>query len=240
MASEDIDTAVSAHGTRAGAYRLACIACILLAGMGTIVAYRCAQGVPALTTDGQHRVPLLDGAGPVPNVCIYVDIHGMSVDPYAKVEGPRAILLIWRTGRVVYSGDQVGGGPPYYSGQIAPGRLERALARLDSQGVFSMLHPYMHNYGVDSDYTVIDISADSQELQLRSWHELFELNPGLVSTSGGVEALEGRDRQAVLAEEPEDFRMFRRQWRAIRDELRKLIPDDGELLPDAELSYPVK
>jgi hypothetical protein len=57
---------------------------------------------------------------------------------------------------------------------------------------------------------------------------VYEANSDLVATSAGLELLDGRDRAAVLAAEPESYRRYRRIWGELRHRLTRLLPRDGE------------
>jgi hypothetical protein len=101
------------------------------------------------------------------------------------------------------------------------------------------------HFGPDAPFTTIAMAQGQRRVSMISWHEVFEQSPTCVATSAGVEVLNGRDREAVVAAEPESYRRFRRLWKETRDRLAALIPNSGsdarnlefqeiELKPDAQ------
>jgi hypothetical protein len=137
---------------------------------------------------------------------------------YAPQNGPRLILGLWSDGHIVWSRDQVHGGPPYRSGEIESSDLERLLADLDDEGVFDDTKLAWSWVPVDSDFTTILARSLGREGAIRSRHE--------------IEA-EMRGRAAL--EETPEFRHFKSLWEKIRRAAESLIPEksvavQGELV----------
>jgi hypothetical protein len=107
-------------------------------------------------------------------------------------------------------------------------KIDELVQRLHRDGVFGDGKAYYGNLGPDSTFDVIDMQLPDRRLQLRSWHEVFEENPKVVVTSRGVESLEGRDRDTILAAEPPEYRRFRRIWFEIRSTVQSWVPLEGE------------
>src|SRR5262249_5273764 len=99
---------------------------------------------------------------------------------------------------------------------------------LHAQGVFGNGKTYYGNFGPDSSYEVVLVRLSDRELRLLSWHDLYADNPKVVVTSRGVEALEGRDRDAVIASEPEEYKRFLLVWSEIRSAVRSWQPASGK------------
>jgi len=71
------------------------------------------------------------------------------------------------------------------------------------------------SFGPDGGFIEIIVKSGQESWTLRSWHPLYEENPNSVATINGLETLDGRSREEVLAAQPEDYRNFR----AIFDEI---------------------
>jgi hypothetical protein len=186
--------------------------------------------VVALTAAGREDkrsitvdIPAIVGEQAAPLLAVYTLDHGLR----PRRTGPQVLVAVWSDGRVVWSKDDREGGPPYREGRIPVERVRKLLDAQAATGVFGDAALDRAHFGPDSHFTVIAAADGRRRLCLRSWHELFEANPNLVATEGGVTALEGRDRAAVLAAQPEAYRRYRRTWADLRAAIRGLIPAEG-------------
>lgn len=157
-----------------------------------------------------------------PLVAIYT-AGGMRPTPAEE----HVILLIWPDGRATWSEKPIAGGPPYQGGHIKPAALKDALAKLEKQGLFNDETLRRAHYGPDAGYTVIKIHDGSRSLRMASWHELYEVNPKVVATAGGLTGIGNRTREEILSEQPEDYRRYRSAWRTIRETFAVLLPPAG-------------
>jgi len=183
------------------------------------------EGTPPLAPDSVVMPVSVSRTG-IPAAAVYVRHDGWE---HGQV---RLILAIWKDGYAVWSENQVGGGPPYQTGDVDPQRLTAVLNKLEGAGVFrdpALKKPY---FGLDSSSTVVAVADGCRALHMRSWHELFESNPNLVATSYGITSLDGRDREAVLRSEPKSYRHFRSVWKYVRDELAAILPKEGRAAQD--------
>ena len=172
------------------------------------------QALPSATT--LPPPTLADSETPV--ILIY-QAGGFS-DPQVLTE--RVRTAVWSDGRIVWSADG-----SLREARIDPRQIDGLLQRLHRDGVFGDGDVYQAHFGPDSTYDVIDVRLPDRRLQLLSWHEGFEQNPKLVVTSKGVESLEGRDRDAVLAAEPAEYQRFRQVWSDIRSAVDSWRPARG-------------
>ena len=203
-------------------YVYAVICVLLLVPLGTSCRSEAARipGTPPFSSERSDP----------PATCIYTRWNRRSADqPHVKI-----ILAVWPDGMVVWSDDPVEGGGPYRLAVIDPELLGQSLTRLREQGLIRKKPRCEFNIGPSSSHTAIAISCGNDRVDMRSWHELMEQNPGLVATSDGVVPLGGRDRQRVLAREPKHYRHFRDDWNAFREALTSLLPSEGEVAPDLE------
>jgi hypothetical protein len=173
------------------------------------------QALPSATT---LPAPVL-AVSEKPLILIYRDSYGD--DPQAPHD--QIYTAVWSDGRIVW---RVGGS--MRQARIDPKKIDELIQKLHRDGVFGDGKAYYGNVGPDSTFDMIDVQMPDRRLQISSWHEVFEQNAKSVVTSRGVEALEGRDRDAVLAAEPPEYRRFRRIWSEIRTTVRSWVPSTGE------------
>jgi hypothetical protein len=180
--------------------------------------------------DASTRLPNLPGLEASPIVVVQVE---------GREESPKVIFAAWADGLVVWSKDDLNGGPPYYRAKIDPKQAREQVKGVEVQ-IASLKPSSRRHRGLDSSFTAICLRTQNQVLQMESWHELAEVDSGLVATAKGLEPLDGRSRDAVLEAENSEYRDFRKTWAASRTVLRGLIPSQGQPMPDAEfLSQPV-
>ena len=166
------------------------------------------------------------GKAETPIISIYVLDWSLRLEESEDWEPYPAVLLVWRDGSVLWSEDRVGGGPPYFRGRTSTDQVAEAIKTIEQTGAFEGM-PWPLHFGFDSAFTTIAVCDGSRRLSMSSWHELFELNPKLVAASYGVTSLDGRNREDVIAAQPEDYRVFRETWKQIRDVTSSLIPAEG-------------
>lgn len=172
-------------------------------------------------------VPVGETELPVANV--WIQSHSRD----ARREG--LVIAVWRNGRVLWSADSLAGGPPFYEGRIPASKVDAILVAARRQGYFRDLALCRGHFGPDARYTTISITDGEGRLQMDSWHELYEANSDLVATAHGLASLEGRDRTAVLAAQPAEYRRYRRVWTDIRTSLQAIIPTERR--PAGDLQF---
>jgi len=173
--------------------------------------------VQQLPSSSQLPLPTLTPSE-TPVVLMYADSLDRIVKPNDQLT-----VAVWSDGRIVWR--------EYSSllhGKMDVSKLEALLQRLHREGVFGDGKAYYGNVGPDSGFETIEVRTADRALKLVSWHDLFEKNAKIVVTSKGVEALDGRSREAVLAEEPKEYVRFRRIWSDIRTTVKSWTPKDGE------------
>ena len=175
-------------------------------------------------------MPVVVGEPPV--ATIHVALYGRSATKFRPPGQIVIVVAVWEDGSIIWSEDLTEGGPPYRQSRIDPAQVKETLSALSQRralGDSSATTPYLAYIGFGADWIEIRVAYRACRLRMASWHELFEQNPGLVGTHDGIEALDGRDRRAVLAAQPESYRRFRRAWTDIRASLLSLIPDESTL-----------
>jgi hypothetical protein len=148
------------------------------------------------------------------------------------------IFAAWKDGRVIWSGDPTRGGAPLYKAKLPAGQFAILINKLDQLATKANSLPLRHSVGPDSAYTQIRYRNGANDFQLDSWHEISELNPKLVASSLGIEALHGRKREDVLAASSEPYRQFRQLWQELRESIRQILPASGEKVEGAPISHP--
>lgn len=138
--------------------------------------------------------------------------------------GDRGILAGWSDGRLVWSADQVNGGPPYYDRAIDAERITNIPRELAAHGVAPGTE--MRYTGPDATWSNLQVFHGAHKvLDLGSWHEPAEARADLVVTATGIEPLGNRTRDEVLARQPAEYRAFRELWDRAKAQLLELIPD---------------
>jgi len=118
------------------------------------------------------------------------------------------------------------GGPPYRLARLAPEDVVQAIQAVATGGRFVG----QRYYGPDARRMEMIMEAGSERIvDVASWHEIVERDPGLVATAAGIEPLDGRDRAAVLAAQPAAYRAFRARWDAVKLLALQLCPDEGRV-----------
>ncbi len=61
------------------------------------------------------------------------------------------------------------------------------------------------NYGPDASYRTIRITCDGDEMQLSSWHPIYEQKPSVVAGSHGLTTLNGQTREEFLGSDDQEY-----------------------------------
>lgn len=121
------------------------------------------------------------------------------------------VLAAWPDGHIVWSEDRIRGGAPYRAGQIGKKAVMSLLSRFEREAVFSDNKLAKPNFGPDSEFTTILLKFGRKQLQMRSWHELYDGE---------------RSRFEDLRKEPSEL-FYRFAWSEIRAAAVMLVPDDS-------------
>jgi hypothetical protein len=139
-------------------------------------------------------------------------------------EADRGVFAVWNDGMIVWSEDQIRGGPPYYMAHVDPAGVARTIDEISRGGRWIG----EWRFGPDARWTHIQVRAgDELVADVGSWHEIAEASRGVVATATGNEALDNRQPADVLASQPADYRAFRARWDSVRNDMQKLIPASG-------------
>ncbi len=149
-------------------------------------------------------------------------------------EFPRLILAAWHDGHVVWSDDQLRGGPPYRTREVEPKVIEELFARFARDGMFSSSRLNASYHGPWEAHTSILIKNAEREVLMSSWHETVEHSGKVVAAGSGLKPVEGRSRLSILSDQFSHYLFFRAVWSETRLQLRELIADEGKEV-DGEL-----
>lgn len=117
--------------------------------------------------------------------------------------------------------------------RVEAAKVDDFLTRLAVKKVFEKDEDFLVHFGPDSDYHSFRIRSGKKQVELLSWHELFEANPNLIATSQGITSLDGEEREDVLKADAKEYQEFRKLWSEIRDFTKSLIPREGKPYPQA-------
>ena len=145
----------------------------------------------------------------------------------AAADGPQLIFCLWDDGTLVWSDDQQHGGAPFRSAQLSPDTLTKTLEQFDDRGLFEVPKLKHANWGPDSSFTKIVIRGKDHQLEMESWHELFESGGKTIAASHGLTGLNGKKLLPALAQEPAEYLHYRMTWLEIRLAAANLIPKAG-------------
>jgi hypothetical protein len=121
----------------------------------------------------------------------------------------RLVLAAWPDGRVIAGGDTLLGGAPYVRGVVDLELVERARRQIEA----ATADPSVRSFAVpDSSCRHLFVAVEGPDRSLDSAIELFERGPDLVATDHGIEPLEGRNREAVIARQSAGHRAMRSAW----------------------------
>jgi hypothetical protein len=142
-----------------------------------------------------------------------------------KVDGA-TVLKVDHDGNIEWSEDQVNGGPPMHHAHVDADEVKRVITEV--RDLVGGEWTGESQAGPDSRSTTVMVHDGSKQIvNVASWHELFESDQRLVATSTGVQPLGVRTRDAVLKEDKDDYKEFRRRWEIVTSKLRSLIPADN-------------
>lgn len=143
-------------------------------------------------------------------------------------DGPQLIFCLWDDGTLVWSDDQLKGGVPFRSAHLPPETLSKTLEQLDNRGAFEMPESNRSHWGPDSSFTRIVLRGQNKELEITSWHELYEAEGKAIAASYGLRGLKpGEKLLSALAKEPAEYLHFRMTWLEVRLAAANLIPKSG-------------
>jgi hypothetical protein len=171
----------------------------------------------ALGADTSRPITNADGI-----VAVYAENGGWVPDA-----GPKLIVAAWSDGYVVWSGDRLKGGAPYFAGQVAPTRVSAVLTQIERDGFFEDKELANVRVGPDASSTIILLKKGARQLALDSWHELAEADGRVVARSFGLTGLTKDRRLEVLRKEPAEYLYYRAAWGELRVLSLSLIPAQG-------------
>ena len=126
-------------------------------------------------------------------------------------------------GSLFWSSDQLRGGAPYFRTRLPVDKVS-ATIRKAAELVDNREHELRTDYRImDGRNQEIVIRSAGITHQLRSSHELLELNSEVLATSRGVVSRNGRSLLSARRNEPADYLIFRTVWADIRNVSQSLI-----------------
>jgi len=137
------------------------------------------------------------------------------------------IVALWRDGRVIWSQDDVCGGPPYFEGNVPEKGVEAFVSKVARlQVVFKGPEFAYFHAQYEPPWTIMSINSGRHSFQVISAHEHIENGKDRICTMRGIRYLKkGETRESVMAEQPFGYRRCRSAWETIRSSARALVRD---------------
>lgn len=208
----------------------------LCAGIGLV---GCKEGIEpegdsSKSSDYSYRpLPQIDSQEELPIMAAY-HTSGFSMQEFENY-----MFVAWPDGTVIFSGDLEKGGPPFFKGTLSQSKIDSFLESIGTRGVFDRTY-IKFRLIPDSGWTMLYVDAGEEGiLTLESFHEYAEQRGKSVFTDRGIEPLEGRTIKEVLAQQSQEYQLFRADWDFIRDGFENLVPDEKTAIqpPDFKLVY---
>lgn len=182
-------------------------------------------------TEPPHRVAVRTDKEGFPVIAVWREDWGIGTNTDF---GPHVITAVWPDGEILWSQDNLQGGPPYFVGQLDRKTLSKALADLEATGAFTEPCARRSYFAPDSYCLAIFLASGTKTLMSRSWHELVEQNPKAVAASFGSTSLKDQSREEFLKADKPEYQRYRRLWSDIRAKVRELVPETGKPLENVE------
>ena len=148
---------------------------------------------------------------------------------------PPLIVALWNDGNMMWSENSIYGGAPYFHGKTSVD-IGRLLGAFQNKGYFSEKYA-RHNVGPDSSCTAMFVSAGTNSLLTRSWHEIAEQRSNTVARSTGLTSLDGRNRDEVLKNDNPEYQQYRAMWADIRAQINNALPEEKRILKNVKVFY---
>lgn len=186
-----------------------------------------------LSTDGYGDDPPTKPISESESVlAIYTQNDSLGIGNPGPEMFSKLIVAVWGDGTIVWSDDRLNGGMPYRSARIDPKKVKSLLAGLKRDGAFDEKSLQRGYLGPDSHHTVILVRFENKQLEMSSWHELYEGDSKRIALSYGLTLLDNRQRYQALKDEPSEYLLFRMVWSDIRARAAELIPSAGVQIGD--------
>lgn len=155
---------------------------------------------------------------------------------HAGIQGNRGILAISSDGLAI-AADDASGGKAYIGYYVDTAALTSAISWVKEQIAAENWRTELVYTGPDAAYTELQIVEHGQVILLwRSWHETAERTGKIVATATGLQVLQGRSAEEIMAEQPLEYRNFRSRWAQIRERFGTLRPLGMTSVPSEALA----
>lgn len=164
---------------------------------------------------------VLKGSKDIPAIVFYVTYTN-----YPMEGNPEVYLAVWPDGRFISSTENNEIGEYCFTGKIDVERIDRFFDCVNNQGLFDRYKYATGDSLFDSGESEgIRLDYKGRKLHLSTIYDLWErTHPNDVVVADGILVLEGKSRSEVLADEPEEWIQFRKDWEFLRNQCNKLLP----------------
>jgi hypothetical protein len=183
------------------------------------------------TTEKQVNMPSAQEISFPPSIVAYT----LGIDFYSKTPkeehgtlGPRIIFAAWEDGTIVWSGNRIEGGAPYFTTRLSPEEIGLALSTICKMKDSIPTSNRTSYRGFDSPWTAIVVKSQNCDLYWESWHEIWESTgkhvciDGFIRTLADEESIE--DARANFGSI--EYLAFVETWTDIKGAVLELIPKE--------------
>jgi hypothetical protein len=190
---------------------------------------------PAPASSPPTSRPIYAPLGATPLAWVHHDSYDL---PLSNAGHQRESLevAVYPDRTVVWSTAPAHQGPPYVKSRITAAALETLRAALSADAAACAPDDTESNVGPDAAFTVLTYDLGPGPVSLSSWHE-DSADGGLIATDRGIEPLNGRNRDAVLAASAPAYRKFRLRWSDLRRALAEVIPPSGDPVNAVDIAW---
>jgi hypothetical protein len=189
-----------------------------------VAAFGCGGSPPStLSPAFSEFMPVAQPANEPPLCAMWLVKPGNRViGPGEKDDPLGPAVCIWDDGRVLWNPTNPWSRDAVVCGTLTPEQVRDVHQRV-LEGFRALGNVRTSHYPPDSSYLAIFARDGDTYRVLKSTHDLLA-SGDLIATDHGIEALNGRDRAAVLAGTPPEYRHFLEQWAVCRDALTPVRP----------------
>lgn len=211
--------------------RLFC--CILLLVIGGC---KRQAGVPATRPSKQEimaNIPRDRVSGESPLIAAYTRFGFIPGRSFSRV----LVFAMYPGGRILYSGNALEGGPPYFEKQISKSESHKIWQRARSivaDGPSDKLHriPDMSEVEI-----LVKDESEHGYTCLVSFHEFVASTDQSIATQNGLIPLNGKSVEAMEATWTAEYRHFRDVWSSLRKLMHSVADKGKQMESDPEIDW---
>lgn len=143
--------------------------------------------------------------------------HRDSVTKATQTEGaPNLIFVLWNDGKVIWSRDEVTGGPPYLTGNVNPETIGKLIGKLKNRSYFWTDKVRLERFNPHDYCTAIRVITEGEKSIIRYDLELRDL----------LDSSDIRQNFRALKAKTNEELLFQNSWFWLRLQTRRLLPSE--------------